>query len=63
MHKSAFIVTHDIYNLFDEGFETRAIFIDISKAFDQVWHEGVIYKLRQYGFSGELLSFLVDLVN
>ena len=38
-------IIHDIYNLFDEGFETRAVFLDISKAFDQVWHEGFIYKL------------------
>ena len=27
-----------IYYSFDEGFETRAIFLDISKAFDKVWH-------------------------
>ena len=52
-------ITHDIYHSFDEGFETRAIFLDISKAFDKVWHEGLIYKLRLYGFSGDLLSLLI----
>ena len=50
-------ITHYIYHPFDEEFETRAIFLDISKAFDKVWHEGLIYKLRQYGFPGDLLSF------
>ena len=35
-------ITYDIYHSFDEGFETRAIFLDISKAFDKVWHEGLI---------------------
>ena len=53
-------ITHDIYYSFDEGFEIRAIFLDISKAFDKVWHERFIYKLRQYGFSDDLLSLLTD---
>ena len=35
-------ITHGIYHLFDEGFETRAVFPDISKAFGNVWHEGLI---------------------
>ena len=52
-------ITHDIYHSFDEGFETRAIFLDISKAFDKVWHEGLIYKLRLDGFSGDF-SLLID---
>ena len=29
-------------SLFDEGMETIAIFLDISKAFDAVWHKGLI---------------------
>ena len=37
--------------------ETRAIFLDISKAFDKVWHEGLIFKLRRNGISGNLLAF------
>ena len=53
-------VTHDIYHSFDDGFKTRAIFLAISKAFGKVYHEGLIYKLRLYGFSGDLLSRLID---
>ena len=53
-------ITHGIYYSFDERFETRAIFLDISKAFDKIWHEGLIYKLCQYGFSADLLSLLVN---
>ena len=43
--------------------ETRAILLDISKAFDKVWHKGLIYKLRQYGVSGNLLALLTDFLS
>ena len=45
-------ITHDIYQSFDNGLETRAVFLDISKAFYKVWHEGLLYKLKQNGISG-----------
>ena len=35
-------ITHEIYKSFDDGFEVRGVFLDISKAFDKVWHEGLI---------------------
>ena len=56
-------ITYDIFHCFDKGMETRAIFLDISKAFDKVWHKGLIYKLRQYGFSGNLLALLTDFLS
>ena len=42
-------ITHEIYQSFDNGFEVRGIFLDISKAFDKVWHKGFIFKLKQNG--------------
>ena len=36
----------------------RGIFLDISKAFDKVWHIGLLFKLKAYGIDGELLSLL-----
>ena len=43
----------DIYNTFckslDEGKEVRAVFCDISKAFDRVWHRGLLFKFESIG--------------
>ena len=53
-------LTHEIYKSFDDGFEVWADFLDISKAFDKVWHKGIIFKLKQNGISSKLLSVLSD---
>ena len=50
-------ITSDIYRNFEKSDETRAVFLDISKAFDKVWHEGLIHKLKSNGISGNLLLF------
>ena len=42
-------IAYEIYQSFDNGFEVRGIFLDISKAFDKVWHKGFIFKLKQNG--------------
>ena len=41
----------------DEGKEVRSVFCDISKAFDRVWHRGLIAKLKRYGICGPLLNW------
>jgi len=38
--------------------DTRGIFLDISKAFDKVWHKGLIFKLKSHGISGSLLNLM-----
>ena len=48
-------VTHEIYNAFDcnPPLEVQGVFLDISKAFDKVWHDGLIYKLKPNGINGD----------
>ena len=54
------IITHKIVSSFDcnPSLEVRSIFLDISKAFDKVWHEGLLYKLKSFGISGNLLNLI-----
>ena len=58
--KQLLAITHEIYKAFDHSppKEVRAIFLDISRAFDSVWHEGLIHKLKQNGIEGEILNIL-----
>ena len=51
----------DLYDTFcralDDGKEVRVVFCDISKAFDRVWHRGLLFKLKQAGISNPLLKW------
>ena len=37
---------------------TRAVALDISKAFDSVWHAGLLHKLKSYGISGQIFGLI-----
>ena len=58
-------ITHKIYSAFEEfpSRETRAVFLDISKAFDKVWHDGLLFKLKNYGISGSLFTVIKDFLS
>ena len=51
----------DIFNTIssnlDQGKDLRFVFCDISKAFDRVWHLGLLYKLKTYGINGQLFEW------
>ena len=37
---------------------TQAVALDISKAFDRVWHAGLLHKLKSYGISGQIFGLI-----
>ena len=36
----------------------RGVFLDISKAFDKVWHNALIFKFESYGIGGDFFYYL-----
>ena len=51
-------ITHQIYLAFESGKEVRVTFLDISKAFDKVWHAGLLKKLGSLGVRDPLLAWI-----
>ena len=56
---------HYIYANFDHNpsLEVRGNFLDISKAFDKIWHEALLNKLESLGISGNLLNLFCSFLN
>ena len=53
----------DIYNTFCKALDgegSYAIFCDIFKAFNRVWHKSLLFKLNSVGICGSLLSWFTD---
>ena len=53
-------IMHEIYKSFDDGWDVRGVYLDISKAFDKVWHEGLLLKLKLNGISRNWLKLMED---
>ena len=58
-------IVNFIFTAFDcnPTLDVRSPYLDISKAFDRVWHQGLICKLRQCGVSGKLLMLMQSFLN
>ena len=52
------VASDGIARAFNKSGATRAVAFDISKAFDRVWHAGLLHKLKSYGISGQILSLI-----
>ena len=53
-------VTEHVSRILDRQGETRSVALDISKAFDKVWHKGLLTKLISYGIDGHLYQLLAS---
>ena len=47
-----------IASAFNRSGATRAVALDISKAFDRVWQAGLLHKLKSYGISGHIFGLI-----
>ena len=56
-------IAHEIISAFDDGHGVKGVFLNISKAFDRVWHKGLLFKLQQNEVSGELITLIKDLLS
>ena len=53
-------INHQIFSNFDcdPPKDISAVFLDISKAFDKSWLPGLIFKIKSFGISGDLLELI-----
>lgn len=56
-------IYNDYLHNYDNNITTQAVFFDISKAFDRVWHKGLLHKLNAIGIRGNLLQWFRDYLN
>ena len=53
------VASDRIIRVFNRSGATRAIALDISKAFERVWHAGLLHKLTSYRISGQIFQALI----
>ena len=52
-------ITHEIYKSSGDRLEVRGVFLDISKAFNKVRQEELIFKWKQNDISGDFKYYLI----
>ena len=57
------VVSDRIAGAFNRSGATRAVALDISMAFDRIWHAGLLHKLKSYGISGQIFGLISSFLN
>ena len=57
------IVSDRIDRAFNRSGATRVVALDMSKAFDRVWHAGLIHKLKSYGISDQIFGLISNFLS
>ena len=52
------IVSDKTARAFNRSRATRAVPLDISRAFNRVWDPGLLHKLKPYGISGQIFGLV-----
>ena len=52
------VIPDTIARAFNRSGPTWAVALDISRAFDRVWHAGLLHKLKSYRISGQILGHI-----
>ena len=55
-----FRLSQSIMEIFNRGEHVVAAFLDVEKAFDNVWHNGLRYKIFQLGLPTKMTRWLSD---
>ena len=52
--------SHEIFSALkcNPSLDVQGVFLDLSKIFDKIWHDGLIYNLKLLGISGSLLKLI-----
>ena len=51
-----FVSTFDVKH----SLEVDGVFLDLSKALDRVWHDGLFYKFKSNGIDGNLFKLILN---
>ena len=57
------VVSDRIGRAFNRSGATGAVALDISKAFDRIWHAGLLHKLTSYGISGQIFGIISSVLS
>ena len=57
------VASYRIARAFNRFGTSRTVALDISKAFDRVWHAGLLSKLKSYGISGQVFDLISSFLN
>ena len=52
------VVSDTIARAFNRSGATRAVALDVFKAFDTIWHADILHRLRSYGISGQIFDLI-----
>lgn len=54
------LLSHKIYTSLGDGSDILVVFLDVSKAFDRVYHQGLLLKLETLGINDNLLKWFIS---